>query len=351
MSRDVSTSPHSRRRVTSVTLAMLLALVSAYALPGAQAPAKKPLTVDDYTKWRSITDSAISGDGKWATYALQLTNTIPAEAKPILHLRNLETNEDVTVQDATGGTFSADSKWIAYQVDPGAAERARRDRGPSSGSGKRRDDSAGCHPAGRSRRTAVGSRAAARDRSGDRPASDCACGPGDAAAGSKRHSSSVSRARSASRARFSAGRTGKLRTGPFDRLRTRPRKRCIDNPAAARRTAEPGGRDGAIVAGHRLVYLLAHLHSPDPPSSCAGRCGRRRTWRSSRRTGRRRRDRAVAERRRAEVVVRATRRRVRAGWMSSSSTSGPAVISCSAASGTSPSIARAASSLTRWTPR
>ncbi len=135
MSRDVSTSPHSRRRVTSVTLAMLLALVSAYALPGAQAPAKKALTVDDYTKWRSITDSAISGDGKWATYTLQLTNTIPAEAKPVLHLRNLETNEDVTVQDATGGTFSADSKWIAYQVDPGAAERARRDRGPSSGSG------------------------------------------------------------------------------------------------------------------------------------------------------------------------------------------------------------------------
>ena len=135
MSRDASTSPHSRRRVTSVTLAMLLALVSAYALPGAQAPAKKALTVDDYTKWRSITDSAISGDGKWATYTLQLTNTIPAEAKPILHLRNLETNEDVTVQDATGGTFSADSKWIAYQVDPGAAERARRDRAPSSGSG------------------------------------------------------------------------------------------------------------------------------------------------------------------------------------------------------------------------
>ena len=83
MSRDVSTSPHSRRRVTSVTLAMLLALVSAYALPGAQAPAKKALTVDDYPKWRSITDSAISGDGKWATYTLQLTNTIPAEAKPI----------------------------------------------------------------------------------------------------------------------------------------------------------------------------------------------------------------------------------------------------------------------------
>ena len=135
MSRDVSTSPHSRRRVISVTLAMLLALVSAYALPGAQAPAKKAMTVDDYTKWRSITDSGISGDGKWATYTLQLTNTIPAEAKPILHLRNLETNEDVTVQDATGGTFSADSKWIAYQVDPGAAERARRDRAPSSGSG------------------------------------------------------------------------------------------------------------------------------------------------------------------------------------------------------------------------
>src|SRR5262245_52776708 len=86
---------------------VLLALTAHTYSPEAQAPAKKVLGVDDYTKWRSIADSAISGDGKWVTYTLQLTNTTPAEAKPVLHLLNLETNETITVQHASGGTFSA----------------------------------------------------------------------------------------------------------------------------------------------------------------------------------------------------------------------------------------------------
>ena len=90
------------------------------------------LGVEDYTKWRTIADSAISGDGKWVTYTLQQTNTTPPEAKPVLHLLNLDTNETITVPHASGGTFSADSKWIAYQVDPGAAQRARSGRGGSA---------------------------------------------------------------------------------------------------------------------------------------------------------------------------------------------------------------------------
>jgi dipeptidyl aminopeptidase/acylaminoacyl peptidase len=136
MNRHALTFLRSHRRVAASTLALLAALASAHAWPGAQTTPKRALSVDDYPKWRSITESAISGDGKWATYVLQLTNTIPAEAKPALHLKNLETNEEVTVQHATGGTFSADSKWIAYQVDPGAAERARRDRAPTTSSGQ-----------------------------------------------------------------------------------------------------------------------------------------------------------------------------------------------------------------------
>ena len=124
-------SKSTLRRITSFALMLTVALIAAFALPGAQTDAKKPLTVDDYTKWRSITGQAISSDGKWVAYTLQVTNTIPAEAKPVLHLLNLETNTEVTVADATDGTFSADSKWIAYQVDPGAAQRARASRGGS----------------------------------------------------------------------------------------------------------------------------------------------------------------------------------------------------------------------------
>ena len=298
MSRDVSTSPHSRRRVTSVTLAMLLALVSAYALPGAQAPAKKALTVDDYTKWRSITDSAISGDGKWATYTLQLTNTIPAEAKPVLHLRNLETNEDVTVQDATGGTFSADSKWIAYQVDPalrsargGTVDRrqAREAAGRQRRLSRRRQIPPHRRPLPRRRPRSL--RGPSRQRLFLRPRRR-----------RRRLQASLQlrlpRPLSLPRpvlSRLHRQAQDRL-AGPFDKLRTGPRKRCIDNPAAARRAAEPGGRHGAIVAGHRVVHVLADLDAPDPPSSSAGRAGgggrggapadRRRTGRRRRRGGR-----------------------------------------------------------------
>ena len=125
-----------RSRHRSLVLALVVAAATVHSVPSAQAPAKKALTVEDYTKWRSIADSSISGDGKWVTYTLQQTNTIAAEAKPVLHLKNLETNEEITVPHASGGTFSLDSRWIAYQVDPGAAERARRQRAGGGGAGQ-----------------------------------------------------------------------------------------------------------------------------------------------------------------------------------------------------------------------
>ena len=126
--------PHRRHATTRWSFVLLFA-VAVYALPFAQSASKKALTVDDYAKWRSISDQELSGDGNWVTYVLQLTNTIAAEAKPVLHLKNLDTNVEISVEHATGGTFSPDSKWIAYQVDPGAAQRARAARAQSPGTG------------------------------------------------------------------------------------------------------------------------------------------------------------------------------------------------------------------------
>jgi dipeptidyl aminopeptidase/acylaminoacyl peptidase len=117
---------------TTLVVFLAVALTTATAFPQAQPPAKKPMTVEDYVKWRNIASQAISPDGKWVAYVLQLTNTIEAEAKPVLHLVNLETNVEVTADDAFDPILSPDSKWIAYHVDPGAAQRARAAR---SGSG------------------------------------------------------------------------------------------------------------------------------------------------------------------------------------------------------------------------
>jgi dipeptidyl aminopeptidase/acylaminoacyl peptidase len=135
------------RRLATLLLALVVAFGSAYVLaapqtaPAAAVPAapaqgvKKALTVDDYIKWRSISGQEISGDGHWVTYGLAFTNTLPADAKPALHLLNLDTNQDVEIPNATGGTFSADSKWIAYQVDPGGGRGGRGGRGGGGAGG------------------------------------------------------------------------------------------------------------------------------------------------------------------------------------------------------------------------
>jgi dipeptidyl aminopeptidase/acylaminoacyl peptidase len=124
MNTSIPKTSSQFRRLAVLAIAVAIAL-AAYALPQAQTPAKKAMTIDDYTKWRSIAGQEISPDGKWVAYTLQLTNLVPAESKPVLHLLNLDTSEEVTVADATGATFSLDSKWLAYQITPAAAQRGR----------------------------------------------------------------------------------------------------------------------------------------------------------------------------------------------------------------------------------
>ncbi|MCJ7563009.1 MAG: hypothetical protein MUP52_00270, partial [Candidatus Aminicenantes bacterium] len=131
MNMNIARTMSTSRRITVFVLVLTVAFVAAAAQTAPQAAVKKALTVDDYAKWRSIASPSISADGKWVAYVLQLTNAIPAESKPVLHLLNLETNVEVTVADASEAVFSADSKWVAYQVDPGAAQRARAARGGS----------------------------------------------------------------------------------------------------------------------------------------------------------------------------------------------------------------------------
>ena len=82
----MSTQPLPRLRIAAIALVCVAALTSVHALPASTAAEKKPLSVEDYTRWRSINSPEISGDGAWVAYVLQLTNTVPAQAKPELHI-------------------------------------------------------------------------------------------------------------------------------------------------------------------------------------------------------------------------------------------------------------------------
>jgi dipeptidyl aminopeptidase/acylaminoacyl peptidase len=110
-----------RRLAYAFVLLAAPAVLTAQVKQQADPTAKKALTVDDYTKWKSINSSSISGDGKWVTYVVALTNTLPADAKPVMHLLRLDTNQDIEVPNASNSAFSSDSRWIAYQVDPQTA--------------------------------------------------------------------------------------------------------------------------------------------------------------------------------------------------------------------------------------
>src|SRR4051812_19727798 len=126
-----------RGRRAALVVALTAAFAAAYALPQAQtAPqraTKKILTVEDYAKWRTITGQEISGDGNWAAYVLSLTNVVQAEARPVLHLVRLDSGQQTEIANATVPVFSADSKWIAYQVDPSGGRGGRGRRGAGAG--------------------------------------------------------------------------------------------------------------------------------------------------------------------------------------------------------------------------
>ncbi len=84
----------------------------------AQGQTKKPLTVNDYTKWRSIDNAVISADGQWVAYATRLTNVLPADAKPIVRVRQVSTGTETEILHASQPQFSPDGRWLTYLVEP-----------------------------------------------------------------------------------------------------------------------------------------------------------------------------------------------------------------------------------------
>ena len=100
-----------------IRCALFLLIALPFAKASAQDSPLKPLTIDDYSKWRRIEDARISGNGQWVAYTLRHSNTLPHESKPELRIRDLRTGQDVVVPMAHDGEFSPDSRWIKYEID------------------------------------------------------------------------------------------------------------------------------------------------------------------------------------------------------------------------------------------
>ena len=120
------------RRPVAVVALTLLSLVTVIPAAAQNGSGKKVLNIDDYSRWKSVEGSRISGDGNWVVYEMRPTNT--AEAKPTLHILQLGSNRDQEVTNASGATFSDDSRWVAYSIEP-AATGGRGGRGGAAGGG------------------------------------------------------------------------------------------------------------------------------------------------------------------------------------------------------------------------
>ncbi|HEV8150967.1 MAG TPA: hypothetical protein VGP61_12340, partial [Gemmatimonadales bacterium] len=105
-------------KVSVLTLALFSNLAA--ALPAQTPAAKKVLTIDDYTRWRSIENSRISGDGNWVAYGLRHPNALDPE--PVLHVLRLDAKRDVEIPLGVQPAFADDSRWVAYFVELPYAE-------------------------------------------------------------------------------------------------------------------------------------------------------------------------------------------------------------------------------------
>jgi dipeptidyl aminopeptidase/acylaminoacyl peptidase len=102
------------RRSLSSVLCPLLLVVGVVA----QAPAKRPLTHDDYDEWKSISSTDVTHDGKW------IAVTIAAQdGDSVLEIR--ETAGDRVWRQPRGKSpaFTADGRFVAFLIDPSKKEQ------------------------------------------------------------------------------------------------------------------------------------------------------------------------------------------------------------------------------------
>lgn len=125
-----------RIHLAALVLALLPMPLVAQAAAMASQSGQRPLTLADYDGWKRISSADISPDGRWVTYAYA-----PNEGDDTLFVKALDTNTIHTIPTGSQPSFSADSRWVAFRVNPnpGRAGRAGGARGqqPPGGRGGR----------------------------------------------------------------------------------------------------------------------------------------------------------------------------------------------------------------------
>lgn len=110
--------------VFRIFVALVLFVPLSGGLQAQEEGEKRPLTIADYRKWRTIAGSQISDDGRWVAWSYSRLR-----GDDSLHVRSLDSDAAHVVPGASGATFSDDGAWVAYFVSPpfAEAEKLRRE--------------------------------------------------------------------------------------------------------------------------------------------------------------------------------------------------------------------------------
>lgn len=98
------------RSIRTAFATLILMLVGA---PSVIAQDKAPLDHDAYDRWNRIQGSEISNDGRWLVYSL-----VPGDGDATLVLRDLNDGRELSVPRGVGGTFTSDSRFLAFTIRP-----------------------------------------------------------------------------------------------------------------------------------------------------------------------------------------------------------------------------------------
>lgn len=94
-----------------IRFALLLLFVSSIAF--GQTRQKKIMTPEVFDEWNSISQQAISNNGKWIAYALT-----KEDGDGSLHIYNTSSQKTVNIPRGNGGKFSADSEFLIFKIKP-----------------------------------------------------------------------------------------------------------------------------------------------------------------------------------------------------------------------------------------
>jgi dienelactone hydrolase len=105
------------------------------------AAGARAMTVDDFALWRSVGQTGLSPDGRWVAYAYSRR-----EVDDSLFIRRLDGGEPHVVVRGGTPTFSADSRWVAYYINPEEDSGGRGSAAGGAGGGRGRGGGGGQDP-------------------------------------------------------------------------------------------------------------------------------------------------------------------------------------------------------------